>query len=145
MSIRSNRPFSITTSTISVNRNLHDNKPLVLNVSGGVTVTLPKATGSGATYFFIVGTASNANVISASAAAATFVGGYTQNDSGDTSPATADFFPTAAGNNTFSPTTVGGGGAAGDWFRIIDYATDTYLFNGTSSVATDPSNRFSTV
>ncbi len=145
MPIRSNRPLPISSATISINRNVHDNKPLVLGVAAGTAAVLPKATGSGARYHFIVGTASNANVISASAAAATFVGGYIQNDSGDTTPLTSDFFQPSAGNNTYSPTTAGGGGLAGDWVEFLDYATDVYKVFGANQGVTDPTNRFSTV
>lgn len=147
--IRSNAPITIGSSTITINRNLHDNRPLLLNVSGGTTVTLPRALGTGARYKFIVKTASNANVISGGTAAgaynSTFVGGYMQNDTGDTTAATADFMPAASGNNTYSPTTVGGGGTAGDWVQFTDIATDTYLVEGMNTLALDPSNRFSTV
>lgn len=143
--IRSNRPFPITTATLILNRNIHDNQPLILSVAAGTTITLPKATGSGATYKFVVGTASNANVINASTAGATFVGGYSQNDTGDTTAATVDFMAAVAGNNTFSPTTVGGGGTVGDWFEILDIATNVYQFRGANGLALDPTNRFSTV
>lgn len=144
MPIRSNRPFSITTSTFIASRDLHDNRPLVLNVAAGTAVTLRAATGSGVTYKFFVGTASNANVISATQSAA-FVGGYLQNDTGDTAAATVDFMPAVAGNNTYSPTTVNGGGVAGDWFEITDLAVNVYAFRGANGLALDPTNRFSTV
>lgn len=144
MPIRSNRPISIVAATI-VNRDVHDNHDLVLNLTAGFTATLPKATGSGAKYRFINGTASNAYIISAVTAAATFVGGYVQNDSGDTTASTADFQQTTAGNNTYSPTTAGGGGLAGDWIEFRDIATDVYSVFGANQGVTDPTNRFSTV
>ena len=147
--IRSNPPISITSSTITLSRHLHDNRPLLLNASGGTTVSLPRALGTGARFYFVVKTASNANVISGGTAAgaynSTFQGGVNQNDTGDTAAATNDFFPAAAGNNTYSPTTVGGGGAVGDWIEFIDIATDTYQVSGQGTTAVDPSNRFSTV
>lgn len=145
MSIRANRPFTINTSTIAINRNVHDNKPLLLDVSAGTTVTLPAATGSGAVYHFIVKTASNANVINASTNGADFFGGYLQNDTGDTVASSADFQEAATDNNTYSPTTAGGGGLVGDWFIVTDYATNSYHFFGANKGVTDPTNRFSTV
>lgn len=144
MPIRSNRPFSITTTTLAVNRNVHDNRPLLLNVSGGTTVTLPAATGTGAKFKFIVATASNANVISATASGA-FVGGYVQDDSGDSAVAGSSFMGAASGNNTYSPTTAGGGGLAGDWIEFIDIATNVWLVFGANNGVADSSNRFSTV
>lgn len=147
--IRSNPPITINSTTLAVSRHLHDNRPILLNVSGGTAVTLPRATGTGARFLFEVLTASNANTISGGTAAgaynSTFFGGYNQNDTGDTTPATNDFYPAASGNNTYSPTTVGGGGAVGDWIEFIDIATDKYLVRGQGTVAVDPSNRFSTV
>lgn len=141
--IRSNRPFPISTATLIINRGVHDNKALVLNVTAGTTVTLPVATGSGARYRFVVGTASNANVISATGS--TFTGGYVQNDSGDSAAATADFMVAAAANNTYSPTTAGGGGSVGDWVQFEDLASLIYAVSGANTTATDPTNRFSTV
>jgi hypothetical protein len=142
--IRSNSPIGLVAAT-TLKRDVHDNHALLLDLSAGFTVTMPKATGSGARYRFFVKTSSNAYVISASAAGATFVGGYIQNDTGDTSAATADFLATAAGNNTYSPTTVGGGGTAGDWVELVDVYTNVYAFTGINGLALDPTNRFSTV
>lgn len=144
MPIRSNKPFSITTSTIAINRNVHDNRPLLLNAAAGTAVSLPAATGTGAVFKFIVATASNANVVTATSSGV-FVGGYIQNDTGDTTAATADFLAAASGNNTYSPTTVGGGGTVGDWFEVVDYATNLWQFRGVNGLALDPTNRFSTV
>lgn len=147
--IRSNPPITINTSTLAVSRNVHDNRPILLNVSAGTTVTLPRATGSGATFKFIVKTASNANVISGGTAAgaynSTFQGGYDQDDSGDSAVSGTSFMGAAAGNNTYSPTTAGGGGAAGDWIEFQDIATDLYQVFGANGAVADPTNRFSTV
>lgn len=141
--IRSNNAFSLVAAT-TVNRNVHDNHDLVLNLSAGFTVTLPKATGSGAKYRFINGTASNAYIISAVSAAATFVGGYLQGDSGDSAAAEVDLQQAVAGNNVYSPTTAGGGGLVGDWIEFRDIASNVYSVFGTNLAVTDPTNRFST-
>jgi hypothetical protein len=147
--IRSNPPITINSTTLSANRNVHDNRPILLNVSGGTTVTLPRALGTGARFKFIVKTASNVNVISGGTAAgaynSTFVGGYMQGDSGDTAVAEADYLQAASGNNTYSPTTLGGGGLIGDWIEFQDIATDLYEVTGFNQAALDPTNRFSTV
>lgn len=147
--IRSNPPISVTASTLAVSRHVHDNRPILLNASGGTTVTLPRATGTGARFKFIVQTASNANVISGGTAAgaynSTFQGGYTQDTSGDSLAAGEEFMGAAAGNNTYSPTTAGGGGAAGDWIEFQDIATDVYQVFGANTGVADATNRFSTV
>lgn len=135
----------VTGSSVTISASTHaGNKPILLDRSGGVAVTLPAATGTGNRYRFVVVTASNATVVSCGSGDS-FIGGYIQNDTGDTVPATADFMPAAAGNNTYSPTTVGGGGSVGDWFELIDVQTNIWLFSGVNTTATDPTNRFSTV
>jgi len=147
--IRSNPPIDILTATLAVSRNVHDNRPILLDKSAGIAVTLPRALGTGARFKFVVVTASNANTIIGGTAAgaynSTFVGGYSQDTSGDSAAAGEFFMSAAAGNNTFSPTTAGGGGAAGDWIEFTDIATDTYLVQGAATGVADPSNRFSTV
>lgn len=147
--IRSNPPISVTASTLAVTRNLHDNRPILLNASGGTAATLPRALGTGAKFKFVVATASNANTISGGTAAgaynSTFVGGYVQDDSGDSTVAGTSFMGAAAGNNTYSPTTANGGGAVGDWVQFTDIATDVYLVEGANGAVADPTNVFSTV
>lgn len=136
---------SATASSLAVTASLHAGKTVVLNASGGVAVQLPLAAATGNTYRFVVGTASNATVVSAVVATDVFAGGYVQNDSGDSSAALADFMPTAATSNTYSPTTVGGGGTVGDWFEVQDIAANVWQWRGMNSSATDPTNRFSHV
>lgn len=138
-------PVNVTGASLAVAAATHAGKTITLSAAGGVAIQLPAATGTGNIYHFIVATASNATVLSAVVATDTFTGGYTQNDSGDTAPATADFFPAGSNLNTYSPTTSGGGGAAGDWFSVQDYASTLWLFKGVNTTATDPTNRFSHV
>lgn len=146
--IRSNPPVSLT-AAITLSRHLHDNRPLLLDLSAGFTVTLPRAQGTGAKFRFINKTASNAYVISGGTAAgaynSTFQGGYIQDDSGDSTVLGTSFISAAAGNNTYSPTTAGGGGALGDWIEFVDIATDVYQVFGANTAVADPTSRFSTV
>ena len=144
MSIRSNKPVSILTATYAANKHKDDNKALVLNVAAGTAVSLAEATGSGWKARFVVGTASNANVISATAGS-TFVGGYLQATSGDSSLAADNFMEAVAGDNTLSPTTAGGGGLVGDWVQFEDIAADVWLVTGAFQGVADPTTRFSTV
>lgn len=138
-------PVNVTGSSLTVSAATHAGKTITLSAAGGVAIQLPAASGTGNIYHFVVAMASNATVLSAVIATDTFVGGYAQNDSGDTAPATNDFYPAAANSNTYSPTTVGGGGVAGDWFSVQDIASTVWLFKGQGMTATDPSNRFSHV
>jgi hypothetical protein len=138
------QPRTVTAATVTLSDKLHNGGWTMLDKSAGVAVTLPAATGSGAHYKLLVKTASNATTIAVTGDD-TFVGGYLCNDSGDTTAATADFFPAAAGNNRLTLTTVGGGGLAGDWLEFVDYAADKWMVRGVFTGAADPSNRFSTV
>jgi hypothetical protein len=142
--IRSNSPIGLVAAT-TLKRDVHDNHALLLDLSAGFTTVLPKATGSGARYRFINKTASNAYVISAVAAGATFVGGYVQDDSGDTTVLGSSFMGATAGNNTYSATTAGGGGLAGDFIEFTDIYANVYHVFGAVGAVADPTNRFSTV
>lgn len=70
------RIISVTTATLTVTEDLHEGRTVVLNRAAGSTLTLPTATGSGAKYRFIVGTAvtSNSNIIKVNDAATTMAG-----------------------------------------------------------------------
>lgn len=136
---------SVTATVLAVTKALHSFKTLVLNVVAGCALQLPAATGSGDRYRFVVGTASNANVLSAVVATDIFSGGYIQNDTGASAAVTADFMEAAATDNTYSPTTAGGGGLVGDWFEIEDIAAGVWQFRGMNKGTIDPTTRFSHV
>jgi len=53
-------PANVTAATLAVTAALHDGKLIVLSRAGGITATLPAATGSGARYKFLVNTALSA-------------------------------------------------------------------------------------
>lgn len=144
MSIRSNRPVTLTAAT-AVNRNVHDNKLLNLTNSAGIASTLPKATGSGARFKFNVATAlaSGAYTVTATQSG-TFVGGVILNDTGDSTPLTSDYVVPAAADNTFSLAFSAGAGLAGDWVQFEDYAENKWLVSGAIQAGTDPTSPFST-
>lgn len=139
-------PISATASTLTVTNALHAGRTIVLNLVGGIAIQLPAATGSGDTYRFVVGIASNANVLSAVVATDDFYGGYIQDDSaGTTGTFDAVFMSTAATSNTYSPTTLGGGGLIGDWFEVQDIVAAKWSFRGVNQGVVDPTDRFSAV
>lgn len=138
-------PVSVTAGAISLTAALHAGGTTVLNLAGGVAVTLPAATGSGSRYRIVVGTASNANTIATLPVTDFFRGGVIINDSGDSAAGTADFFPAASTSNKMSPTTVGGGGAVGDWVLLEDFAAGLWLVSGVYQTAADAVTPFSHV
>jgi hypothetical protein len=48
------KPLSITSATVTLNRDTHAGRLLILNRAAGIAVTLPAATGTGDTYRFHV-------------------------------------------------------------------------------------------
>lgn len=137
-------PVSVTASAVTLGV-AHVGRTTLLNRSAGVAVTLPAATGTGNRYRLVVGTASNANTVATSPTTDVFAGGVLINDTGDTSAATADFYPTASNSNKMSPTTAGGGGLKGDWIELEDMASGVWQVTGTFQGALDPATPFSHV
>lgn len=134
---------SIISATVSLTDAKHNGGTTALNLSAGVTATLPASNGQGARYRIVVGTASNANIVKVANPTDVFVGGILINDIGDTAAATADFFPTASTSDTVSFTTANGGGKAGDWVEFEDIAVGFWAVRGVFQGATDPSTPFS--
>jgi hypothetical protein len=117
----------------------------VLGKADGLTVTLPAAVGSGTIFRILVGTTltSNTYVIQVANATDVFRGGVIINDIGDSSAATADFFPTASTSDTITLTASIGAGKAGDFIEIEDYAAGFFAVRGVLQGETDPTNPFS--
>ena len=140
-------PFNPTASTqVAVAGTINQ-----LGTAAGTTSTLPAATGSGKVYKFLVSlvATSNAHVVTASAATATFVGalGSTVASSG----ATNTYVPTAGASGTGSDTitlapATTGGYSIGDYFEVVDVAANVYQVHGVLSVgAGSQATPFSTV
>lgn len=138
----STRIVDVTGSSLAVTAAAHDGKVVTLNRAAGIAVTLPAATGSGARYFFVVGT--------------TFTGAATIKvtgndimkgtaillaDGGDTvvafaTAATSDDTITFAADNST-------GGIAGAYVELIDIATDTWFVSIVSDAAGTEATPFS--
>lgn len=121
-----NKIANVTASTLTVTRDSHDGKIVTLNRAAGIAVTLPAASGSGASYRFFIGTAvtSNSTTIKVANSSDTMRGNaIVGQDAGDTvvlfeAGATADTI-------TFNGTTTGG--LVGDWVELDDVATNLYF------------------
>ncbi len=133
------------TATATLNRADHAGRTLVVNAAAGLTLTLPASTGAGRTYRILIGTTITSNTVVIQVANATdvFRGGVVINDIGDTTAATADFFPTASTSDTATLTASIGAGKAGDWLEFEDYAAGFYAVRGVLQGETDPTNPFS--
>lgn len=130
-------------ANLTVTATLHAGRTITMDQAGGTTFTLPAPTGTGNKYRFVCTVASNANIINADVTGTSMYGGVLINDTGDTSAATADFFPTAATSNRITLTTAGGGGATGDWIEVQDTATGFWSVRGVFKGALDPVTPFS--
>lgn len=149
-SVTTNAPVVTTTSTLTIVAATHAGKAILLSTAAGAgtAVTLPAATGTGNRYTFVVGIASDANTIATAPTTDSFVGGLLVNDTGGSTAATADFWPTVAGgsnSNTLSFHTVAGGGLVGDWLELHDVAAATWRVQGVFQGAVDPATPFSHV
>lgn len=145
------RSVSRATAAFTVTRPINGGRTTVLDAVAGFTVTLPAATvattgvGAGAIYRFVVKTAltSGTYVIQVANSTDVMAGGVFINDTGDTSAATVDFFPTAATSDTYTMTQSVGGGKVGDWFEVEDIGGSTWIVRGQQVGVTDPSTPFS--
>lgn len=132
---------------IYVNANLTANimmhqRTMLLNVSGGATVSLPSAKGQGLTLFLVVSVVSTTGYIINTNGTDVFQGWVDSNTSGST-PATAWWTSTANKTFTLNGTTKGGS-QIGDSVYLIDILKGTWAINAsvtnTGSVATPFSN-----
>jgi hypothetical protein len=117
-------PISITASTFAPLASQHTGAVLLLNRAAGVTVTLPAATGSGATFRFITATTvtSNNNVVQVTGDDIMVGGAWLAQDAGDT----AVMFETASDSDTITMNGSTKGGIKGDEILLTDIAADTW-------------------
>lgn len=133
------------TATATLTRPANAGLTNVVNAAAGLTLTLPAALGTGYRYRVLVGTLLTSNTIVIKVANATDVmrGGVLINDIGDSTAATADFYPTASTSDTITLTAAIGAGKVGDWIELEDYAAGFFAVRGSLQGETDPANPFS--
>lgn len=118
-------PISITAS-ISLTRNNHMGPILNLNASGGATVTLPEATGSGDVYRIRVGTALTTSAYVIAALTTDVMAGavaVASDIAGVTCPTTA-----TSDKITMNGSTTGG--VVGSYVELVDAADATWQVTG---------------
>jgi hypothetical protein len=134
------------TATDAVTIAEHAGRTLLLGEVGGnglVTLTLPAATGSGATYKFIVSVANTSNYVIKVADASDTIDGIMLYLDEDGTAVTA--FPTVAASDTITLNGGTTGGIIGDYLELVDIATDQYHVRGVMRVAAgaNPATPFS--
>lgn len=138
-------PVTDTTGTVALG-STHANRTTVLSKAAGGTVTLPAATGTGNKYRLVIGTSiTSVSWVVSKTGDDTFFGGVFINDTGDTTAATADFYPAASGNNTLTLAFAAGAAKKGDYVEFEDIAADCWAVQGVLQGEVDPTNPFSTV
>jgi hypothetical protein len=123
----------VATDAITVTE--HAGRTLLLGEVGGnalVTLTLPDATGSGATYKFIVSVTNTSNYVIAVPDANNTIDGVMLYLDEDGTAVTA--FPTVAASDTITLNGTTTGGVLGDYLEIVDIAADQYHVRGVMRV-----------
>lgn len=133
------------TASASATRAANSGRTTVLKAAAGLTITLPTSRGAGDRYRFVVGTllTSNTYVIKVNNATDIMAGAVVINDTGDTTAATADSFPTASTSDTITLTASIGAGKIGDFIELEDAVSGVWMVRGVLQGETDPTNPFS--
>jgi len=133
------RIINATASTLTVTEATHDGALITLNRAAGIAVTLPAATGSGASFRFFIGTTvtSNSTTIKVANSSDTMVGGVViMQDAGSTNIA----FEAGGTDDTITGNGTTTGGIKGDYWEVIDVAANLWyvrgLVSGTGAEAT---------
>jgi len=134
------------TATDAVTITEHAGRTLLLGEVGGnalVTLTLPDATGSGATYKFIVTVANTSNYVIKVPDSDNTIDGIMMYLDEDGTAVSA--FPTVAASDTITLNGGTTGGLIGDYLEIVDIAADQYHVRGVMRVAAgaNPATPFS--
>lgn len=129
-------------STLTVTRDLHNRKIILLDTAAGSVCTLPAATGTGATFTFIVSVNPTSNSHKVQCVGTDEFAGMLLRVDTDTGDALVAV-PAQAADNFDTITLLADqttGGDVGDWIEIVDIATGVWAvrgqLNASGSVAT---------
>src|ERR1035437_5155186 len=138
-------PVSLTAGTLTLSPALHDGKYVSVNILSGAAITLPPATGSGATYKIIVGTSLTSGSLSVAVAnAADYFRGqaYTFVTTVASTFGTANSGTVSKESDTFTMNhTTTGLGTIGDFIELVDMAAHIWAIEAdyaSSAAAASP-------
>lgn len=121
----------------------HHTRPILLNVAGGATVSLPTAKGQGLVLWFIVSVVSTTGYIFNTNGTDVFKGGINMNQASTATPVNGYAVSTANKTATLNGTTTGGV-AIGDMIELVDILLGVWAISGqvvySGSIATPFSN-----
>lgn len=137
-------PVNVTAATLAVTRADHAGRVVTLNKADGQTVTLPAATGTGASFKFYIGTTvtSVGTIIKVAASPGTDIMQGVAIVANDTD-ASASIFETGATADTITLNGTTTGGIKGDMVELIDVATGEYWVRVTASATSAEATPFS--
>ena len=136
----SNAVVATTATTLQITRALHNGRVVVVNSAAPIAITLPQATGTGATYEFYIG------VVATATAHTIKVGNTTDVMAGfqftvTTSSSNVEGFATTATDDTISVNGTTKGGIVGDRYIIKDVATGIFsvtMFSSSTGTEATP-------
>lgn len=128
---------SVTAATLAVTSG-YNGQLIPLNRAGGMTVTLPAATGSQAVYRFVVGTTFTSNGIIQVANATDTMNGLASVGGG-----TASVFGTLPASDTITMNGSTTGGLAGSYIELIDAAAGDWIVRAALVGSGSPATPFS--
>lgn len=128
---------SVTSATLAVTSD-YNGQVIPLNRAGGMTVTLPAATGSQAVYRFIVGTTFTSNGVIQVANATDVMAG-----SAAVGGTTGSVFSTLPASDTITMNGSTTGGLAGSYIELIDIAAGDWIVRAALVGSGTPATPFS--
>lgn len=112
---------SVTTATLTLTADAYVGRPIALNRAAGITFTLPKATGSGNTYEFVVTTTLTGNGIIRVVDSTDIIQGFSFING-----ASLAFFGTAGTSDTITLNGTTTGGLIGSYVVVRDTAATVW-------------------
>lgn len=128
---------SVTTATLAVT-DAYNGQSIPLNRAGGMTVTLPAATGSQAVYKFLVGTTFTSNGVIQVASASDVMAGLAA-----VGGTTGSVFSTLPASDTITMNGSTTGGLAGSYIQLTDISAGEWLVNAALIGSGTPATPFS--
>lgn len=129
---------SVTTATLAVTADAYNGEVIPLNRAGGMTITLPAATGSQAVFRFVVGTTFTSNCVIQVANATD-----TLNGTASVAGTTASVFGTLPASDTLTMNGSTLGGLAGSFVEVHDVAAGDWIIRANLIGSGTPATPFS--
>jgi hypothetical protein len=128
----STRVVNATAATLAVTLAAHDGKTIVMDRSGGIAITLPAATGTGARLRFVVGSVSTTGYVIKSVVGTDLMEGIILSASTtDSATDAVNSWLSGATDDTITlDGTTTGGAAVGDWVELEDLTATGWFVRG---------------